>query len=273
MSAAVVRREQLDVFVAFAPIHFVFNPVIREVHLTLEIGQVVLARPVADLFLAAVRPSVAVRSIAVVVLQELLVLAFEVLLEDDASDLEIRMLVSEARFLLAERRVEIRIVVDLAGAADAGVKRLLGPAVALQGVRVEQIASLFGESQAAFVAAKFDGLDKAFIAEVAKGIVVGVEVLFGHNSERADGCERAAVLAIQLVDSVAVEDQLAFIAARQVHVAHQSVTPAVIVSVPIVIGAGSFVAAIQITVIARIVASSVRHRPSLAHSSRRLGCP
>jgi hypothetical protein len=164
-------------------------------------------------------------------------------------------------------------VVDLAGAADAGMKRLSGPAVALQGVRVEQIASLCGEGQAAFVAAKVDGLDKAFIAEVAKGIVVGVEVLFGHNSERADGCEGATVLAIQIIDSIAVEDQLAFIAARQVHVAHQSVTRVVIVSVPIDIGAGSFVAAIHVAVIARIVPSSVRHRSSLAHSSRRLGCP
>jgi hypothetical protein len=56
----------------------------------------VLARPVADLVVGAVGPSVALRAVAVVVLQKFLVTAFEIPLEDDAVDLEIRMLVSEA---------------------------------------------------------------------------------------------------------------------------------------------------------------------------------
>ena len=133
MSAAVVRREQLDVLVVLAAVDLVLDAVIGEMHLAIEVRQVVLARPVADLFLAAVRSSVAVWSVAVVVLQELLVLAFEILLEDDAADLEIRMLVSKEGFLLAERRVEMRIVVDLAGATDASVERLLGSAVTAPG--------------------------------------------------------------------------------------------------------------------------------------------
>ena len=74
---------------------------------------------------------------AVVVLQELLVLALEILLDDDAVDLQFRMLVSEAGFLLKERRIETRIVVDLARATDAGVECLPAPAVTPQVVRVE----------------------------------------------------------------------------------------------------------------------------------------
>jgi hypothetical protein len=136
------------------------------------------------------------------------------LFEDHASDLEIRMLVSEAGFLLAERRVEIRIVVDLAGPTDAGVERLCGAAVALQSVRVEQIASLLCERQAPFAPAKVDGLDEALGSEVTNGIVVGVEVLFGYDSERADGGQRTAVVAVQLVHTVAVDDELTFLAAR-----------------------------------------------------------
>jgi hypothetical protein len=167
MSATVVHREQLDVLVVLAAVDLVLDAVIREMHLAIEVRQVLLARPVADLVVGAVGSSVAVRSVAVVILQELLVLAFEILLEDDAADLEIRMLVSEADFLLAERRVETRIVGDLAGATDASMERLLGPAVALQSVGVEQITSLFGEGQAAFLPAKIHGLDKVFIAEVA----------------------------------------------------------------------------------------------------------
>ena len=65
-----------------------------------------------------------------------------------------------------------------------------GLAVALQAVRVEQIASLFGEGQAALVTTKVDSLDETFVAEVANGVVVCVEVLFGHHAERADGGQR-----------------------------------------------------------------------------------
>jgi hypothetical protein len=188
--------KQLDVLVVLAAVELVLDAVIREMHLAIEVRQVVLACPVADLVVGTVGSSVAVRSIAVVLLQELLVLAFEILLEDDATDLESRMLVSEADFLLAERRVEIRIMVDLAWATAASVERLLCPAVALQGVRVEQFASLFGKGQAAFAAAQVNGLGKVLITEVAKGYVLGIEVLFGHDSERANGCQRATVLAI-----------------------------------------------------------------------------
>jgi len=49
MSAAVMRREQLDVLVVFAAFNLVLDAVIGEVHLAIEMGQVVLARPVADL--------------------------------------------------------------------------------------------------------------------------------------------------------------------------------------------------------------------------------
>ena len=81
--------------------------------MVLEVRQIVLARPVSDLVLVAARPAVAVRPVAVVVLQKLLVLALQVLLEEDASDLKVRVLVSKTGLLLSKRRVEIRVVVDL----------------------------------------------------------------------------------------------------------------------------------------------------------------
>ena len=118
MSAAVVRREQLDVLVVLATIHLVLDAVVREVHLAIEVRQVVLACPVADLVVGAVWPSVAVRAISVVVLQELLVLPLEVLFEGDAANLKSRMLVSEAGFLLAERRVGFVLLVACANVAN-----------------------------------------------------------------------------------------------------------------------------------------------------------
>jgi hypothetical protein len=54
MSAAVVRSEQLDVVVMFAAVHLVPDSVVREVHLAIKVREVVLARPVADLVLAAI---------------------------------------------------------------------------------------------------------------------------------------------------------------------------------------------------------------------------
>ena len=94
-------RKQLDVLVAFPPIDLVLDAVVGEVHLAVEVRQVVFARPVADLVLVAIRPAVAVGAVSVVFLQELLVLALQVLLEDDAPDVDVAMLVSETGFLLA----------------------------------------------------------------------------------------------------------------------------------------------------------------------------
>jgi hypothetical protein len=105
-------------------------------------------------------------------------------------------------------------VVDLAGSTDASMELLLDPVVALQGVGVKQITSLSGESQGTLLAPEIDGGDKALVAEVANGIVVGVEILFEHDSERADGRQGAAVLAIQFVHTVAIEHELAVFAAR-----------------------------------------------------------
>jgi len=49
-----VRCEQLDVLVQFAPVDLVFDAVVREVHLPVEVRQVVVARPRPDLVLAPV---------------------------------------------------------------------------------------------------------------------------------------------------------------------------------------------------------------------------
>jgi hypothetical protein len=101
-----VWSEKLDVFVKFPPIDLVLDSVVGEVNLIVEVRQIVLACPVTHLVLVAAWSPVAVRSIAVVVLQERLVLALQVLFEDDAPDLEVKVLVSKTGFFLPKRRVE-----------------------------------------------------------------------------------------------------------------------------------------------------------------------
>jgi hypothetical protein len=69
-----------------------------------------------------------------VILQELLVVALQVVFEDDASDLQNAVLLSEPSVLLPKRLVEIRVVVDLARAVGAGVEPLRRFTVLLQGM-------------------------------------------------------------------------------------------------------------------------------------------
>lgn len=70
---------------------------------------------------------------------------------------------------------------------------------------------------------------------MVKGIVVGVEVPFGHDTEGPDSGQRAAVLAVQLVSAVAIDDQFALLAARQVDVVHRAVAGIVIIPVALVV--------------------------------------
>src|SRR4051812_21200688 len=93
VSAAVVRRKELDVLVKLSAIELVLDSVVGEMNLVVEVGQIMFARPATDLVLVAAGSAVASGAVAVGLLQKRLVLALEVLFEDDASDLEVRVLV------------------------------------------------------------------------------------------------------------------------------------------------------------------------------------
>jgi hypothetical protein len=73
MAAAIVLREDLHVLVVLAAIGLVLDAKVGEVHTIIEVRQLVVLRPSADLFLVAVRPPVTVGPVAVVVLEEVLV--------------------------------------------------------------------------------------------------------------------------------------------------------------------------------------------------------
>ena len=142
VGAAVVFREQLDVLVVFASVDLVLDPVVREVDVAVEVRQVVFARPLANLPLVAVRTAVAVGPAAVVFLQELLILALQILFEDDAPNLQSVVLIPKPGFFLPVRRVEVRVVVDFALPADARIERLRRLVLAIQRMRVEQVSAL-----------------------------------------------------------------------------------------------------------------------------------
>ena len=87
VGAAVVLGEDLDILAAVATFEFVLDPEVREVHAVIEVREVVFAGPFFDLMWVPIRAPVTVRPTAIVFLEKTLVLALEVLLEDDAVNL------------------------------------------------------------------------------------------------------------------------------------------------------------------------------------------
>jgi hypothetical protein len=83
------------------------------------------------------------------------------------------------------------------------------------------------------------------------------------TAERADGGQRTAVLAVEFVDSIAVNDQFPLVVARQVQIARQAIARILVIAVACVVHTGQFVAEISRVVLARITPSSVGHRASL----------
>src|SRR5262245_62672908 len=85
MRTSVVFGHDLDVFVALASLPLVLNTEVGKVDALVEVRQVMLARPLLDLALVPIGSAVAVGAAAVVLLQPLLVLALQLLFEDDAT--------------------------------------------------------------------------------------------------------------------------------------------------------------------------------------------
>ena len=93
--------------------------------------------------------------------------------------------------------------------------------------------------------------------------------MFRHDAERADDGQRAAVVAVELVDSVAIKNQLPLVAARQVEIAHQGFPRIVFIPVAWVVHARA--AVLPAVTFARVI-SRIEHGcpPDMA---LRLGCP
>ncbi len=120
---------------------------------------------------------------------------------------------------------------------------------------LQQVAALARERQAVLVVAQVHHLDETLVAQVFARATVDVEVVLRYDSKGADSGQRAAVVAVQLVHVVADHDQLALLAARQVEVAHETLTR-VIVAVPFVVHA--LAAAFPSLTVARVI-SRIEH--------------
>jgi hypothetical protein len=117
-------------------------------------------------------------------------------------------------------------------AVDARIELLEAAIVSLSAIGVEQVPALVREDDGLVVFAERDGPNQTLIAQVVQGVVVSTPITskipLGDDSERADSRQGAAVLAIQFVDPVTVDNQLARVAARLVQVEHQAVARIVV---------------------------------------------
>ena len=102
--ASVVLCEHLDVLVAFAAVDLVLDAEVGEVDAIVEVRQLVFCRPPADFLLRAVGSSIAVGPLAVVVLQELLVLPLQLLFKHDAVDIDVVVTLVGDGLLLRDTR-------------------------------------------------------------------------------------------------------------------------------------------------------------------------
>ena len=154
MSAAVVQRLDLDVERSEVPVAvLVLDARVGKLDVAVVVRELVLDGPTMDLFRRSIGPSVALGLATIALLQELLVLALQLVVEDDATDEG--ALFAQPLGILEVGAIDLRVVHQLArpvhgetGVArtsDAGVEllpglRLLGSAALV--VNVAPVAEL-----------------------------------------------------------------------------------------------------------------------------------
>jgi hypothetical protein len=201
VGAAIVRRQHFNVDVVKRAVDvLVFDPQIREMHLFVEVRQVVLACPAFDLMRLAIRATVDVWPIRVALVKPALVFAFEFVVQDDAFHLcaALGELVSFAQV----RAIDLRVVLDLARLYEPGVERLMVIVMAVRTMRVQQVpATVCEHDNVVAMAIESMRSDQTLFAKVTQvtgsGIgrssVVVPQVTGNHHAKRADGRQRACL--------------------------------------------------------------------------------
>jgi len=112
------------------------------VHLLVEVRKVVLASPSLDLFVRSIRMPVVVGAVAVPLMQPLLVVALELVVEDDAVDACAAL--RETLCSAFVRAINLKIVFKLSLALEAVPKRLTTTLVAVT-MMFEEVAAFLCE--------------------------------------------------------------------------------------------------------------------------------
>ena len=120
---------------------FVLDAEVRKVHRVIEVPEVMVACPVFDLARGTIGSSVTVRPAAVSFLEPFLVLALELVLEDDAAD--VGALFAKPFLFAQVGAIELDVVRQLARPAYAGVEGLLARIVTVAAVGFQEVMAAF----------------------------------------------------------------------------------------------------------------------------------
>jgi hypothetical protein len=220
MGASVMEGDDLHIFVvAPASDVFVFNTQVWEVHVLVEVRQVVFERPRFDLARVAVGVAVVVFALPIALVQPFLVLALELVVEDHALDAGVTLFepVGDAEI----RLVDLRVVFELAFAFEPRIELLARVLVA--------------------AAVEPNGGDEPFLAQVAQVAAARIGFAPGVIAQVVRGYDAKA----PTVDSVRVSDPRSVYSrsrgswtisrspTRQVGMSHEDVTRIAIARVSI----------------------------------------
>ena len=118
-----MERHDFDVDVIQAAVDIdILDARIREMHVPVEVRQVVFARPFLNLRLTAIGPAIAIGTTSIPLLQELLVLSFQLAVELHAKNARLALL--EPRRLSNIRAIDLRVVRTLPSLVRTRVERL-----------------------------------------------------------------------------------------------------------------------------------------------------
>ena len=125
MGAAIVRGHDLDVLVPTPAIPIVvLDARIGKVHMTVVVRQLVFPRPPRDLLRLAIGPAVAVLLATVALVEKTLVVALQLVVENDAADAP--AFAAEPFLCALVGAIDLGVVGQLARLPEAGVERLAG---------------------------------------------------------------------------------------------------------------------------------------------------
>jgi hypothetical protein len=188
----------LDIAVVPTPVGFlVLDADVREVHLVIEVRQLVFVSPCPDFFRRAIWVTIVVIPVAITVVQPLLVLTLELVIEEDALDTSAAL--QEGFCFAFVRAADLNVVFQLPLASNAGVEGLLMLSVAVPMVLQQAPPFLRQRDDVLARAGQPIRLDEPLLAKVPKvararirrAIVVVAEITIGDYSKHTNSRQSA----------------------------------------------------------------------------------
>jgi hypothetical protein len=197
------------------------------VDVAVVIRQVVFASPPSDLLRFPIRASIAILLAPIPLVQEALVVALELVVQDDA--VYSPAVVANALLGVDVGSVDVRVVSQFARLPETCVERLprLPGAFLVAPIRFEQVSATLGKDDGAVVRAEWTRTQQTLLFEVAlgsEGVVAAVmEIALGHDAKGTNVGEYPALGVVDLVHAIAFSHRAALTSARQVEILREHV--------------------------------------------------